>query len=334
MHPQKPKALFILNPDALDNIYGPDERAEIAELVDVLAPPQTADAIRENQQLLAEVEVIFSGWGAPNMDDAFLAAAPKLRVVFYGAGSIKGFVSEQFWRRGIQVTSARWANAVCVSEYTLAALLFGLKGGWYFSANARQHRRMPRKTPVPGCYHSRVGLVSLGAVGRRVRERLRSFDLRVAVFDPHVDAKTAADLDVELMSLEQLFLECDAVSLHAPSIPATRGMITGAHILSMKPGATLVNTSRGNVVRQDELIAAARQRPDLQFVLDVTDPEPTPPGSPLFDLPNVVLTPHIAGAMDAECRRLGRLMIAELKRYLAAQPLQWGITRETLQRLA
>jgi phosphoglycerate dehydrogenase-like enzyme len=111
-------------------------------------------------------------------------------------------------------------------------------------------------------------------------------------------------------------------------------MITGAHLASMRPGATFINTARGAIVREGEMIEVLAGRPDLFAVLDVTYPEPPEPGSPLYTLPNVVLTPHIAGSMDRECERMGRYMVDELERYLAGEPLQWAISREEAANLA
>ena len=111
-------------------------------------------------------------------------------------------------------------------------------------------------------------------------------------------------------------------------------MITGEHLASMKANAAFINTARGAVVREDEMVEVLRQRPDLYAILDVTYPEPPEPGSPLYTLPNVVLTPHIAGSMDNECRRMGRYAIEDCRRYLAGEPLQWQITREQAATLA
>jgi phosphoglycerate dehydrogenase-like enzyme len=133
---------------------------------------------------------------------------------------------------------------------------------------------------------------------------------------------------VELLPLDELFRRADVVSLHTPLLKETEGMITGAHLASMKPGATFINTARGAIVREKEMIEALKKRPDLQAVLDVTHPEPPEPGSPLYTLPNVILTPHIAGSMDGECRRMGRYMVEELRRFVDGKPLRWQITRE------
>jgi phosphoglycerate dehydrogenase-like enzyme len=272
--------------------------------------------------------VILSGWGAPEMDGAFLEAAPELRLVLYGAGSIRRLATPALWERGIRITSAYAANAVPVSEYALAAILFSLKRGWHFAFSARRDRALPEQSQVPGAYGSTVGLVSLGMVGRLVRERLRTFDLRVVAHDPYVKSEEARLLDVDLVSLEDLFASSEVVSLHAPLLPETEGMILGSHLASMKRNATLINTSRGAIVRETEMVEVLKERPDLWAVLDVTHPEPPEPGSRLYDLPNVVLTPHVAGSLGSECRRMGRLVVDELRRYVAGEPLQHEITRE------
>jgi phosphoglycerate dehydrogenase-like enzyme len=323
-----PKALYLLDSGAFEKIYGEEERAAVAGLADLYAPLQTGNSVAKNPGVLAEAEVVLSGWGAPAMDGGFLAAAPNLRVVFYGAGSIRRVATPAFWERGLRITSAYAANAVPVSEYALAAILFSLKRGWHFAFSAQREKALPRQGQVPGAYGSTVGLVSLGMVGRLVRERLRPFDLRVVAYDPFVTPEEAHVLRVDLMSLEDLFASSDVVSLHVPLLPETEGMILGSHLASMKRNATLINTSRGAVVREAEMVEVLGERPDLWAVLDVTPPEPPEPDSRLYDLSNVVLTPHIAGSLGNECRRMGRLVVDELRRYVAGEPLKHEITRE------
>ncbi|HSK82204.1 MAG TPA: NAD(P)-dependent oxidoreductase [Rubrobacter sp.] len=150
--------------------------------------------------------------------------------------------------------------------------MFSLKRGWHFAFSARRKKALPGRGQVPGAYGSTVGLVSLGMVGRLVRERLRPFDLRVAAYDPYVTSEEARVLGVDLMSLEDLFASSEVVSLHAPLLPETEGMILGSHLASMKWNAALINTSRGAVVREAEMIEVLEERPDLWAVLDVTAP--------------------------------------------------------------
>jgi len=329
---RKPRGLFILHTEAYHKIYGPQERDEIEALIDIYAPQQTTTSIARDSSLLHEADLIFSGWGMALMDEAFLAAAPRLRAVFYGSGSIRGFMTEAAWDRGILVSSAYAANAIPTAEFALSQILFSLKRGWYHALAIQRTGRYPKRAPVPGAYRSTVGLVSLGMIGSHVAQLLQSFDVHVLIYTS--SEGKARCLGAQRCSLEQLFKRSDVVSLHTPWLPETEGMITGEHLASMKPNATFINTARGAVVREQEMIEVLTQRPDLFALLDVTYPEPPEPGSPLYTLPNVVLTPHIAGSMDRECGRMGHYMVNELKRYLAGEPLQWAIPREEATSLA
>nr|AYA93352.1 putative glycerate dehydrogenase [uncultured bacterium pG7] len=328
------KGLYILDSAFYELIYGEAEREDIAQLVEIYAPPQTKESVAQNPAILHEAEVVLSGWGAPLMDEGFLAAVPKLKAVFYGAGSIRGIVTEAFWEQGILITSAWAANAEPVAEYTIAQVFMCLKCVWQYARDFKAARRFLRHLKVPGGYGSTVGIISLGMVGRRVCELLRPFDLQLLAYDPFVSPQEAAQLGVELTSLEEIFRRADVVSLHTPWLKETEGMITGAHFATMKPGASFINTARGAIVREGEMIEVLKARPDLFAVLDVTYPEPPVPDSPLYTLPNVVLTPHIAGSMDGECRRMGRYMVEELRRYVRGEPLRWSISRERAAILA
>jgi len=333
---RKPKGLYLMDEENLDAVYGPEEQADLARLIDVEAPAWGKFAVSNNPSLLRDVEIIMASWGVPMMDEAFLAAAPNLRAVFFGAGSIRSFTTPAFWDRKIIVSSAYSVNAIPVSEYALAVILLSLKKFWSFAHSAKQgtdpwenHLRK-----VPGNYGSTVGFVSMGMVARKLIQLLKPFDIKCIVYCPFLTESEAADLGVERCSLPEVFKRSDAVSLHTPWLPETTGLITGELIASMKEGATLINTARGAIISESEMIATLRKRRDLTAVLDVCYPEPPAPHSALLQLPNVVLTPHIAGSLGNECRRLGRCMVEELSRYLAGEPLQWQVSEELAAKLA
>jgi phosphoglycerate dehydrogenase-like enzyme len=266
------------------------------------------------------------------LDESFFAAAPKLKAIFYGAGTMGYILTPEVWERGIVVTSALEANAVPVAEYTLAIILFSLKHGWRLAQQTKKHHCHPDRNQVPGCYGSTVGLVSLGAIARKLLKLLKQFDLDVLVYDPFFTDADAGSLGIELVSLEAIFQRSDVVSLHTPVFPETVGMITGQHLASMKQGATFINTARGELIRETEMLEVLSRRPDLQAVLDVTIKEPPEAGSPFYTLENVVLTPHIAGSAGQECRRMGRYMVDELQRYLAGEPLKYALTEKSVMR--
>lgn len=331
----RPKALFVLERRTCGLIYAPETREKLHKMADFYAEPQTRESVADHPEVLGEAEVIFSGWGAPRMDRAFLDAAPNLKAVFYGAGTIGYFVSEEFWERGIVVTSASEINALPVAEYTLGAILLCLKDFWGLSLAVRAGEGWGDHTRVvPGSFRSRVSLISCGMIARRLIELFKSFDIECLVYDPFLSEAEAARLGVRLCSLDEAFCEGDVVSLHAPEKPETWGMIAGRHFLQMKKGAYFINTARPRIIRQDELTEVLRVRPDLHVILDVADPEPLPPESPLLKFPNVIVTPHIAGSLGPECARLGEFMVDEFRRYLAGEPLVGGITRERFVMLA
>ena len=332
----RPNALYILDTEFFPLVYGMEERDELERLAHFYASPQTRESIAENKALLADAEIIFSGWVAPLLDDEFLNAAPKLRAIFYGAGSTGYITTDAFWERDIVITSAYAANARPVAEYALGAILLSLKNFWRFQARAKMG--LGWGTParhLTGGYRTTVELIGCGMVARRLIELLKPLDVRCIVYDPFLSEAAANELGVELCMLDEAFANGDVVSLHAPDKPETCGMITGDHFLRMKQDATFINTARGRTVRGAEMITALRRRPDITAILDVCDPEEPPvQGSPLYTMNNIFLTPHIAGSVGPECQRLGRYMVDEFRRYLKGEPLQWQITRELAAKIA
>jgi len=297
-------------------------------MVEVLAPVLSPEEAFQRPDLLKQMDVLLSGWGAPVLDKKFLELAPNLKAFFYGAGSVRRLLSPEFWDRNIVLTTANAANAVPVAEFSIAHILLGLKRAWAQSVEMKKTRAFPkRKMAVAGSFGSTVGLISLSTIGRLVLEHLSNFEMKVISHDPTVTQAQASELNVEMVSLAELFSRSDVVSLHAPHLPATTGLITGALLASMKPGATFINTARGAIVREGEMIEVLCARPDLTAILDVTHPEPPETTSKLYDLPNVVLTPHIAGSVERECQRMGQWVTDELRRYMAGKPLKTQIAR-------
>ncbi|TDO34703.1 phosphoglycerate dehydrogenase-like enzyme [Kribbella sp. VKM Ac-2527] len=312
--------LYVMDLARFPEVYGEDARAAIEKQVQILAPPLTADLL--TPELLAEVDVLVTAWGGPQLTASLLAAAPRLRLVLYGAGSVRSVVTPESWARGVRVTTANEVIAASVAEFALAQVLYALKHGWRYVLSARSRGSLPRATDEPGASGSVIGLMSLGATGRATARLLGRHDLVLQAYDPYVDPGAAAAWGVRLVSLEELFATSDVVSLHAPVLPETRKIVGFELLRAMKRDATLINTARGALINEDALVDVLQERPDLFAVLDVTHPEPPLPGSPLYSLPNVVVTPHLAGTLNTERRRQGRLMAEELARFVAGEPLQ------------
>ncbi len=325
----RPTSLFVLREDAFHAAYGDREQQRIAAITQVAAPPQTAEGLAARPELFADVEVLISGWGGLRLDRELLAHAPRLRAVFYAGGSVAPIMTPDAWARGLVVTSAYAANAVAVAEYTVSMALLSLKQVWRLAARMRELRAAPQEEGVVGVYHRCIGLLSLGAIGRAVIERLKGVDVSLLAYDPFVTPEQARALGVTLVSLPELFARADVVSVHTPHLPETEHLVRAEHLRAMKRGATFINTSLGMVVDEEALIDVASQRPDLQVILDMTETLPPDAGSPLYTLPNVLLTPHIAGSRGTECRRMGAAMVEELERYVVGEPLRWRISHES-----
>ena len=264
---------------------------------------------------LADTEVLFTSWGAPRLDAAMLDRMPRLRAVLHAAGSVHGVVSDDLWERGILVTSAADANAVPVAEFTFAAVIMAFKRAF---THVQQHT--PEKgewgrlfsEPHYGSLGRTVGVVGFSRIGRRVVSMLQQLDdIEVLVADPMVSPERVAAAGATLVPLDEMLPRVDVLSLHAPALASTYRMIGAAELGALRAGATLINTARGALVDHDALLAECRSG-RLDAILDVTDPEPLPADSEFHRLPNVAVTPHVAGSMGSEVRRLADSALDDL----------------------
>ncbi|MEW2070144.1 hydroxyacid dehydrogenase [Streptomyces sp. NPDC007346] len=334
-----PAALLAMGPGTAERLFTAGQRARLTALVDTdpaLVAHRLTDPAPRVAAALAGAELLITCWGAPPLTPDVLAAAPRLRAVVHAAGSVKHHITPACWERGIQVTSAAGANALPVAEYTLAAILFAGKN---VLPAAHRYRRLRAphdwraELDGHGNYRHRVGIVGASRIGRRVIELLRPFDLDVLLFDPYVDAGAAALLGAEKVGLDELCARSRIVSVHAPELPATRHLIGAAQLAAMADGATLINTSRGSLVDGEALLPELVSG-RLNAVLDVTEPEVPPAGSPLYDLENVLLTPHVAGSLGDEIHRMGQFALEEVARYVRGLPFAEPVTPDDLARTA
>ncbi|MBP2471726.1 phosphoglycerate dehydrogenase-like enzyme [Crossiella equi] len=292
--------------------------------------------VPEARPVLAEAEVLVTGWGCPPLDEQVLAAAPKLRAVVHTAGSVRGHVTEACWARGIEVSSAAAANALPVAEYTVAMILLS---GKRVLERARAYRAAPgphdwlAQPSSVGNFGRVVGLLSASLIGRRVVELLRPYDFRVLLHDPYVSDEEVRELGAEPVGLPALFARSDVLSVHTPLLPSTVGLVSAELLALLRPDAVLINTARGAVVDQDALLAATSAG-RIRAVLDVTEPDVLPAGHPLWDSENVLITPHLAGSQGNEWERLTASAAAELARWVRGHGFAHPVVRERLDRLA
>lgn len=309
--------------------YGHGRRERLATLCDLHPRIVTLENFAEESPHLRDLEMIFSTWGLPRLTAAQLDQMPKLRVLFYAAGSVAHF-ARPYLERGVQVVSAKEANADSVAEFCLAQILLGMKG--YFR-NSREYiapATWPGSFRGPGNYEETVALIGVGAVARKTAGLLRSFKLRLLMVEDCLTDTEARSLGATKVSLDEAFATAFVVSNHLADFPHTRRLIQARHFRSMRPGAVFLNTGRGAQVDEPGMAEVLTVRPDLTALLDVTETEPLPASSPLYALPNVHLSTHLAGAMNSEAPRLADLVIAEFLAYQAGRPLRHSVALESL----
>ncbi|MFD6532085.1 hydroxyacid dehydrogenase [Streptomyces sp. NPDC060184] len=335
--PRPPRAVLAMKADAAAAVLPPKALAALGEVCDLAPSPALDDFTTDRARAaLADAEILVTGWGCPPIDEKVLAAAPKLRAVVHTAGSVRGLVTDACWARGIAVSSAAAANALPVAEYTVAMILLSGKRVLERAREFRVARDRGDWLRVPdevGNYRRTVGILSASLIGRRVIELLRPYDLRVLLHDPYVSAEEAASLGVEAAGLAELFARSDVVSVHTPLLAGTRGLVSRELLASMRPDATLINTSRGAVVDQDALTDVLRQN-RIRAVVDVTDPEPLPADHPLWECENALITPHLSGSQGNEWRRLADLATGEVARWAAGDGFAHPVRPERLAFLA
>ncbi|UXN66364.1 hydroxyacid dehydrogenase (plasmid) [Phyllobacterium sp. A18/5-2] len=329
---------FAMQPERTQYVFPPELLSKIDDIGRILdQEPMTRFDDDRGKRLLAEAEILVTGWGAPVFDAATLASAPRLQLLVHAAGTIKGVIDDCVFEAGIAVSHAAEANAQPVAEFTLAAIIFAGKQiirlrDLYVADKGRMRTHLLQAQPI-GNYRRTVGIVGASRIGRRVIELLRPFDYTVLLYDPLVGHDSARLLKVEKVDLDTLMAQSDIVSVHAPLLPQTRHMIDAQRLALMKNGATLINTARGALIDEAALIDRLKSGA-IDAILDVTDPEVPEKNSPLYQLVNVFLTPHIAGAIGLERMRLGATAVDEITRFVQGKPLLFEVRKDDLERMA
>jgi phosphoglycerate dehydrogenase-like enzyme len=336
--PRRPVAVFAIAPWAFGGVFPADLLIRLRQLVDI-DPAATFTSFDgpAAAAALAKADLLLTGWECPRIDADVLAAAPRLRALVHAAGTVKGCVDPVVFERGVVVSSAAEANAVPVADYTIAMLVLGAKQAFgrarHYAAAVEGAPRDWLRSGGTGLHGCTVGVIGASRIGRHVLRRLRQFDVEVLLYDPYVDAAEAARLGAAPVSMDDLCRRGDLITVHAPALPETHHMLDARRLDLLPDGAVVVNTARGSLIDTDALTrVCATGR--ISAILDVTDPEPLPPGHPLFALPNILITPHLAGAQGRELRRLGEFAVAEVSRFLNGTPLVGQVEPEQLPYIA
>lgn len=286
-------------------------------------------------------DAIVTGWGSRALDEAVFGNAPDLKLIAHSAGSVKFLVTPKMIEdyllpRGITIFSGNVAIALNVAEASVGMLIMACRR--WVDHNAHYHATGKWRSPdlpnngqfLRGC---NLGIISASAVGREVIRLLQGWDIHFLCYDPYLTEEAARELGVERVELDDLFERADHVTVHAPKIPETDKMIGREQLRRLRDGAAIVNTSRGSVIDEDALIEEL-QTGRIFAALDVTDPEPPAADSPLQYLPNVIISPHTAGAGYYGYFKIGEQTLHALEDCFAGKPIQHAVDLSKWEQLA
>ncbi len=332
----RPKVAVLMPEEVRGRIFPAEAVERLSKFAEPVFFPDEALVAEGLGARLEGIEAVITGWKAPPLTDV-VAPAGGVKYVSHAAGSIRLLhITEALEKAEIRVSHSATAIGEAVAEFTIAQILAHLRLHREVDVDLRNGRDWDelRHGNLFGLLRmQKVGLVGMGYIGRMVRELLRPFRCEVVVYDPFLTEEEAAKLGVTLSELEPLFRDCTIVSLHAPNIPETQGMIRKAHFDLMQDDALLVNTARAGIIEKGAMLAAL-QDGRIYAALDVFDKEPILPGDAHFDHPRAYLTPHNAGHTKQSYMLQGLNAVEDVRRYFAGEPLLQEIPPDRAHQMA
>jgi phosphoglycerate dehydrogenase-like enzyme len=285
----------------------------------------------------SEAEIIISTWGAVPYTEKILEACPDLNLILYAAGTFKPYVTPELQQCTVTVCTAAHLNAIPTAEFTLGIILSSLKNVYSYHADFLQSGAKAWERDKEhfngGYYRTRIGLLGFGMITRHLLRLLTSFEMDVYVESSHVSEGELTKYNARRQSLEWIMSNCDVVSIHKSDIPKNLDLINRDNLKLMKKGARLINTARGRLINESDLVEKLKEG-EITAYLDVTYPEPPEEGHPFYSLPNCILTPHIAGSIGAEVTRMGDYCLRELRNWIQGKPLENPIDINSLEERA
>ncbi len=268
----------------------------------------------ELMEQIKGVDVLFTGWSAPCVDKDVLECADRLKIHAHTGGTVAPYISKEEYERGVIVLSGNDIYAKSVAEGCLTYTLIALRRLDQYMEAMKEGGWKPKEDYNQGLIGKKVGIVGYGTIGRYYAELLRWFDVELLIYSKYITDDELIRVGAERASREEIFSECDVISLHSALNEENRGMITKDLLSMIKEKALFVNTARAGIVDYDaltELLVANR----FSAVLDVYEAEPLPIDSRLRNLPNTMLYPHIAGPTFDMREKVVLELIQDVKRY-------------------
>jgi phosphoglycerate dehydrogenase-like enzyme len=331
---EKPVVAITIGRENYHRMINPADLEKLGTFAEVIHHPGQEPATKKDLiALLPTADACVTGWDVASLDEDVIAAAPRLKALVHMGGSVKRYVSDALWRQNVHVFSASSELGRDVAQTAIGLMIVGMKHVWQLGYHFRQGgwRDTPH-FPSRSLRNKVVGIIGAGNVGSFVLEMLRSFETTNLLYDPFISDSEAENLGAQKVELDDLVKRSDVITLHAPAMDSTKHMIDAPRLKLMKDNALIVNTARGMLIDEAAFIEEL-MRGRFYAMLDVTDPEPPSPDSPLRKLENVVVTPHIAGCIE-DCTHMFRIAVEELRRFFAGEAALHPIKREMFDHIS
>lgn len=306
--------------------------ADMAEIRSVSGPPGTWDV----PAVLQGATACITGWGTPHLSRAMLDASPDLQLIAHTAGSIRNLLPAELVGERVRVCQAASVIASSVAEMVILQILMELRALHLFDRGLRDGAGwLDLRAQYPGKLLGvrTVAVIGASRTGRAVIRLLQPFGCRILIVDPFISEEAAKDLGAERVDLETALERCDVLTLHAPVLPETEGMVGARELGLMRDGSVLVNSARAGLVDSDALLTELRSG-RISAALDVFPEEPLPKESVWRQLPHTIVSPHSAGHTVDAHHWQGEAMVDDVERFLTGVPLQYEIPSDMASVLA
>jgi len=267
--------------------------------------------VTEDKSMVPEVDVVLVRSKTKCRRD-YIDQAKKLRLIIRGGVGLDNIDVDYARSRGIQVFNTAEASAVAVAELAFALMISvptRIVEGHVGMMNREWRKKELKRTELMG---KTLGLIGAGNIGTELARRAIGFGMRVIAYDPLLKGHELLDL----VTLEELFSESDYVSLHVPLTDETQGMINSETIAQMKDGVVIINTARGKCVDEEDMVDALQSGKVRAYATDVWNSDPPDADCPLYDAPNVVMTPHLGASSQENMLRIGDVVVRLLEDFV------------------
>lgn len=311
--------ILVTKPDGnmeFETFYTPEAKAALEELGQVIynphGRPYTDEELRD---ALADVDVVFTGWGQYNFSEEVLSKANKLKMIAHTGGSVAPVLSDAVIKRNLTVICGNKLYAESVAEGTLCYILAALRNIVRIVNETERDGWTSGYLPNKGLKHKTIGIVGFGMIAENLARILQAFDVKIKIYSGYLSKEKAAEYNAEIATLDEIFETCDIISVHSALNDKNYHLIGKKHFEKMKDGALIVNTARGAVMVEEEL-AEELKTGRINAILDVYEVEPLPKDSPLRGLPNAILVPHRGGPTTDVRAMVTMALCEDIKKFM------------------